>query len=67
MNFGLENEIKKLRAKSLGLNKAQSLKMEKASSDLEMEIKQLRAKISWLDKAHDLKKEKKQALGSKRK
>ena len=39
----LEKEMKELRAKSSGLDKAWGLKKENASSELENEIKQLRA------------------------
>ena len=54
---------------SLGLNKAQGLKKEKASSGLENEIKQLRTKSSGFDKARGLKRKKqeKRVSGSKEK
>ena len=66
MSFGLEKEIEQLSVESSGLDKAQDLKIKKASSRLKNEIKQLRVESSGLDKAHGLKRKKK-ASSSKKK
>ena len=59
VSFGPKKKIKQLKAKSLGLNKAQKFKKkEKVSSRLEKEIKQLRAESLRLDKAQGLERKK---------